>query len=173
MTGTNTVTTTTLWKRIFHIYVYTSGSGLKNAGVITVTNIAGNTTYLTIAAETIESDGADLWYPQGWNVLLRRIILCPTNQTSNARSVAVQINREYFDGEVPNTLRNHYFKASGEGSSTFESALSEIHVADEGAHSIFYESYLGGEMAGKLKLIIMMYNPDPTARGLNIFTPYT
>jgi len=62
MNGTDAVTTSNKFSRLFMLFWAT---GAVPAGNITVTNVAGAITYLTMAAGALFSNGAKLWIPSG------------------------------------------------------------------------------------------------------------
>jgi hypothetical protein len=73
--GVTGVASVNTYKRLFHAYPLTFGSGGDPAGNITVTNVAEDATYLTIAAGEFDSDGSRLWVPEDYDLCLLQINL--------------------------------------------------------------------------------------------------
>lgn len=64
------VASTILWKRFIGAMVTTAGSGLTNAGVITITNTAQVETYGTIAAGENATIGARVYVPANYSAFI-------------------------------------------------------------------------------------------------------
>jgi hypothetical protein len=69
-TNATQVASTTLWKRYIGSMVTTAGSGLTNAGVITITNTGQTEVYGTIAAGENATIGARVYVPADYNAFI-------------------------------------------------------------------------------------------------------
>ena len=67
MDGTTNVDSSNTYKKVFHFYATSAGSGANAAGTITLVN--SGTTYLTMAAGAVESNG-DAVYIQSENMAI-------------------------------------------------------------------------------------------------------
>ena len=74
MGGLTAKVTTTLWKRVFHIFVYQCGTAGKAVGnIYCQDDAAGTNKYLKIAANQIESEGSRIWFPDGMKVQIEHL----------------------------------------------------------------------------------------------------
>ena len=75
--GTTPVASTKSWMRIFGCEILTVGTGLTNAGNLTIAD--SGTTYAYVAAGLGESQGAIYTVPAGYNLHIRRVIASSSN----------------------------------------------------------------------------------------------
>ncbi len=69
-TAATQIASTTLWKRFVGAMVVTAGTGLKNAGIIQISNTGQTEVYGTIDAEENATIGARVYVPANYNAFL-------------------------------------------------------------------------------------------------------
>ena len=159
MNGLTAVSTTKLWKRVFHIYALSWGTGKDADGTILVQNIAKTATYLTIGTGANDSDGSAIFIPANWNVTFQHINIDLTTFTSENSAAHVIIDKEDFDGEsTDNDFETLYNKnASHQGGPCDQDLNKDTLDADAGAKITFNEIQTNGAESFLTKIQLLTY----------------
>lgn len=98
MTGATQVKSSNKYKRIFHHYATSWGSGNDAAGDITISDDGQSNTYLTIGAGSNESDGSAIWVPEGSYCRIVDKYGIMTTHGNAANAVLITVDHNEFDG---------------------------------------------------------------------------
>lgn len=161
LNGTTAVETNTSWKRIFHAY---SISGTPD-GNITITDSTGVTTYLTINAGSLDSNGSFVWIPSGFYFKAKNIRLVVETYTAANQ---IQTARIYSDGSYcyGNNVNFVSIKASDKNDAEVRNnAFPSLSDGDNDVKIYPKGKYNGGAEDVFLTYDIIIH--DPNARGLD------
>lgn len=143
MNGTTQVQSANKYKRIFHAYVTSWGSGKDAVGDITITDDGQSTTYLTIAAGDNESNGAAIWIPEDYSVIIEDINSTFTTQANVGRAGIITVDFNNFDGDGLDPDLDKYVKKWSHYAEFYANCAC-LRTSDGDAKVTFSEQYILG-----------------------------